>query len=84
MSETDALLYHAYSIHQSKVCQCCGQWAEIAHDPDTDGWWEVETVTCYAGAELQRWGKDNKEPEPGTLRHVRLDPAYRKRSSAGS
>lgn len=64
----------ALSLYEAQLCQCgCGQWAEDAHDPDTDGEWEViDDDVCYAGAALEQWQKENAEDaEPGQL--IRLE-----------
>lgn len=79
LSETDAGLLYAFSIYEASLCKCgCGQWAEQAHDPDTDGWWEVDDSTvCYAGAASEEWRKENGEnAEPGQLIHVVLSSDY--------
>lgn len=62
------------------LCGCgCGQYADISHDPDTDGWWEVDSETvCYAGQALAEW-RDDKGPEQmdkGAIPVVRLDREY--------
>ena len=64
---------------EAMVCSCCGQYADLAHDPDTDGWWEVDTETvCFAGAALAQWRESDgpKQMDPGALPYVRLDPDY--------
>ena len=76
-------LTSALDALEALKCPCgCGQDADLAHDPDTDGWWEVDTETvCYAGAALAEW-RDNKGPEhldKGALVYVRLDPDYIRR-----
>lgn len=65
----------ALSLYESMLCGCgCGQWAEDAHDPDTDGEWEViDDDVCYAGAALDEWRSENAESaEPGQLIRVEL------------
>ena len=60
----------------------CGQYADQAFDPDTDGWWEVDTETvCYACAALAEWREDKgpEQMEKGAQVRVRLDPEYRRR-----
>ena len=81
--DTDVALTTALDALEALRCQCgCGQWRDVAHDPDTDGWWEVDTDTvCYAGAALAEW-RANKGPEQmdkGALVFVRLDPEYETR-----
>ena len=78
--ETDALLVMAVHYLDSLLCPCgCGQYADVAHDPDTDGWWEVDTDTvCYAGAALAQWREDKgpEQMDPGALVRVVLDPEF--------
>lgn len=58
-------------------CPCgCGQWADLAHDPETSGWWDVEPVECYARAALTEWREQNKDAGPETLLGVRLNADY--------
>ena len=66
----------ARRLHDSLICPCgCAQWVPLAHDPDTDGAWEVdEGVVCYAGAALERWRKDNDQTEPGLMPFIRWIP----------
>jgi hypothetical protein len=65
---------HALSVYEASLCECCGQWAEDAHNPDTDGEWEVDDETvCYAGKALQEWRSDvGDKAEPGQLIRVEL------------
>lgn len=74
--ETDRVLSLVLDTHENLLCPCgCGQWMPYAHDPDTDGAWEVdEGVVCYAGAALERWRKDNDQPEPGLMPLVKWIP----------
>lgn len=74
------MLSLAIDTLKSMECPCgCGQYVDLAHNPDTDGWWEVDTETiCYAGAALAEW-RENKGPEQldkGALVRVVLDPEY--------
>lgn len=76
------LLMAALHTHDQGLCVCgCGQYSELAHDPDTDGWWEVETMVCNAGAALADWDeREGKTAESGTMRYVRFDSeGYAKR-----
>jgi hypothetical protein len=45
---------------------------DVALDPESDGWLEVEEITDYAQAALDRWHEDrSKSPaEPGVRVHV--------------
>lgn len=64
----------------SLLCPCgCGQYADESHDPESDGWWQVDTETvCYAGAALAQWRKDKgpEQMDAGALVRVVLDPTY--------
>jgi len=51
--------------------------AEIALDPDNDGWFDAVPVTDHAQAAIERAQKENKDPEPGLrygVRYTRNDP----------
>ena len=85
--ETDVALALARRRHEQLICKCgCGQWAPLAWDPDTDGWWEMcteppEAPICYAGAAVDEWRRDTKpdQIEPGVIPTVQLDPDFHKR-----
>jgi hypothetical protein len=65
-------------------CQCgCGQLKRLAHDPDTEGWWKVGEVRCEARVAMEQDIEDDKKPEPGVLKYVYLDPAYKPSAHAG-
>lgn len=74
--ETDALLTQAYIALDDLRCRCgCGQWADEAHDPDTEGRWHISADdTCYAGAAIEEHRKTNSSPQPGALLSIRLVP----------
>jgi hypothetical protein len=75
----------ALSVYEGMLCGCgCGQWSEIAHDADTDGWWEVnEATVCQAGATLERWRTETAgNAEPGQLIHVELSRDYQPKGGA--
>ena len=58
-------------------CPCgCGQWSHLAHDVDTSGWWEVESVECQARGAITEWWDSHKDAPAGTLVGVRLSPDY--------
>lgn len=70
--ETDRILALARARLRAMVCPCgCGQWADEAHDPASKSEWWVDTDTCYAGAALAQFHKDNPEPPDGQLVVVR-------------
>lgn len=58
------------------MCSCgCGQPAQTAHDPESDGYYEVdEDTVCYAGAALDTYRADlqrqKREQAPGQLLRV--------------
>ena len=74
--ETDSLLTQAYIALDDLRCGCgCGQWADVAHDPDTEGRWQVDDdSTCYAGAALTEFRQAHKTPPPGALISIQLAP----------
>lgn len=59
-------------MHEASLCPCgCGFPRERAWDPESDGWLEARTRTCFAKAAAERWRAENgKEAEPGTLLYV--------------
>lgn len=82
------LLCTALDTLTALECRCgCGQYADIAHDPDTDGEWVVvdDEVICYAGAALERWRDDDghKGTEPGAQVFVRRVPPERRSTQRG-
>ena len=53
-------------------CPCgCGQFADEAHDSQTEGRWVVEATDCYARKALVEWAEAEK-PERWTLTGTRL------------
>lgn len=67
------------------MCPCgCGQFRDEAHDPESDGWWEVDaSIICQAGAALETWRRAQKEPVPGVLPVVRLSAEHAGRAPVG-
>ena len=75
--ETDQLLTLAYEQCEASRCGCgCGQWMDEAHNPETSGWWEVDSTVCFAGVALGEWRDQNKDAGAGTLIGVRLSDDY--------
>lgn len=75
--ETALTLLWAGDRLRGMRCACgCGQWADLAHDVDTSGWWDVESTQCYASAAVAEWRDQNKDMPAGTLAGVRLSPDY--------
>lgn len=68
-------------MHEQSKCGGCGQPRHLAHDSDTDGWWNVETVVCQACAVIAN--ESNEHDEPGTMVGVKLDPDYSPRDPSG-
>lgn len=70
----DAALAMAVRIYETTmVCSCCGIPTRLAHNPDNDGWYEIdENTICYAGAARDEWQKNqqNNDPTPGVLPHI--------------
>lgn len=56
-------------------CGCgCGQDMDVAHDPATQGRWQPEVVTCYAGQAKREFVTDNQEELRDSMVVVRLLP----------
>lgn len=70
--ETDFLLTMALEAHEASLCAGgCGQYADVAHDDDADGWFEADdSVQCHACAAQQRLEKESETREPGAMIHV--------------
>jgi len=62
-------------LHDDALLTRYGVRADQAGDPDTEGWWIVETTTDYAAKAVAEWEADN-ETGPGETVTVRLDPDY--------
>lgn len=74
--ETDFLLTQAYDRLDLLRCSCgCGQWADLAHDPDTEDRWQVDDdTTCYAKAAVAAHHEAHPKPAPGAVPMIRLLP----------
>lgn len=74
--ETDVLLAMARREVDASTCACgCGHDASVAHDPDTDGRWQVDVTTCYAGQTLADFqAEHSSDMGSGDLVGVRLLP----------
>lgn len=75
-SSRDRGLAEALTALEDQSCPGCNQKRSLAHDPETDGWWEHHEVVCNACAELERARKESKDPEPGAKGYVALDPEW--------
>jgi hypothetical protein len=76
------MLALAYASYQASLCPCgCGYPRHQSWDPERDGWYEPETITCYALAARQQWEAEHSEQEFGRLVGVvdtyPADPAAR-------
>lgn len=57
--------------YEDSLCGGCGQPKDIAYNPDADGWFEAETVTCAGCAAQQQHGrKQGKEAPAGQKVYV--------------
>lgn len=74
-SHRDRNLAQALLMYEGSRCSGCGQPAHLAHDSDTNGFWQAETIVCQACAAIADEGK-NGEQTPGATVNVRLDPDY--------
>lgn len=75
-SARDRELAKSLTYYEGSLCDC-GLPAHETQDPDREGWYEVEKVTCAACAAAAEATEDAK---PGDRFRVFLDPNYVKRS----
>lgn len=68
-TEKDHLLTHAHTLYQRSLCPDCGHTREAC----AAGAWAVTTRTCGPSAAVERWRKENPNPDPGTV--VSVQPA---------
>ena len=65
------LLWVASELRAAR-CPCgCGQWADEAHDPATEGRWIVDTAECFARKALRDYA-ESEHPAAHVLSGVRL------------
>ena len=70
--ETNVVLHHVAAELDDMRCPCgCGQWADEAHDPATEGRWQVATTECFARKALLEH-QESKKPFDHALVGVRL------------
>lgn len=75
----DRQLAEAYILHRATV-NALGVRVEKATDPDTEGWWQVESVEDFSQKALADWREaEGKNSQPWELPRVRLDPNYKPR-----
>lgn len=69
--EEDRILSQALILDEDARCKGCGHYADESHDPDMDGWYEVETETCHACAARDRESAGRTgDPAPGEIIYV--------------
>lgn len=57
----------------ARICYCgSGLWRDECTDPANENSLHVVTEVHYGQAVLERWRKDNPEPDPGTLASVQF------------
>ncbi len=67
-NDVDRSLALALVAYEDSLCPCgCGYPRDRVWDDDADGWFEVEQVTCYARAALDRRRDARTEVDPGRL-----------------
>lgn len=61
----DRVLVVAYTLYLEGMCSC-GYPTEICHHPENDGYFDVDTATCYANAAIEAYrNQEGYSPEPG-------------------
>jgi hypothetical protein len=60
-----ALTMYEDSLHP------CGHPKDVAFNPDMDGWYEAEPLTCQACAAVDSYNQGREKPEPGEVLFVR-------------
>lgn len=59
--DSDRALALALTEYEQSLCPCgCGQPRELAWNPDSEGWWQVGHLRCYAGAAKAAYVERNK------------------------
>lgn len=77
-SERDRKLAESTILKRAQYCSCgCGQLKRLAHNPDTEGWWQIEEIRCEARVAIEQANEDDEKPEPGVIKHVYLSPEYK-------
>lgn len=81
-SSRDRGLAEALTELEDQKCSGCGHPRELAWNPETNGWWDHHEVVCEACAELERVKAETKNPEPGAMPYLTLDPEWSKGGDA--
>ena len=72
--ETDTTLLWAGAELRAMRCPCgCGQWSEEAHDPATEGCWDVEAIECYARKAITTFAEFEKLPPHALISVSRME-----------
>jgi hypothetical protein len=70
-SVADKKLALAWTILQKETCRECGQPLWICRSNNVNLYFSVQTDTCYAKAELDRWeAKPNRKAKPGESAYI--------------
>lgn len=78
-SARDRELAKALLLHEMSLCDGCNHPLAETLDPDREGWYSVETVTC-AACRARDIETQKMKPEPGERIRIVADPGYEKRS----
>lgn len=71
--EVDFWLTQGLDNLDARICHCgSGLWREDCTDPANEENLHVVTEVHYGQAVLERWRKENGEPEPGTFAAVKF------------
>lgn len=78
----DRTLAEALLEYEDSFCPGCGQPKSKAWNDKTDGWWEQESLHCFACEMIENQRKiaekSDKESEPGELTYMTLDDGWEK------
>lgn len=80
--ERDRGLARALAVHEGTQ-NGYGIPYKQAHDPDTEGWWQVRFIEDYA-AKAVRDAREKESPPSDAMPVVTLDPDYRPRSASAN
>lgn len=56
----DRLLSMALLAYEDSMCPGCGQPKDVTFNPDADGWFEVQEITCAGCAAQQQHTKQHR------------------------
>ena len=67
-SERDRTFAVGYQLYQQMLCPECHQPLTVCRDASSDGWFDVETSTCYATKAVQEYtSEEGYKPAPGGI-----------------